>query len=159
MNAVFRQNLTDALAVDANDVDTASETGDAPADDHNTAGFCRTNAPMHVGRERLPEGRAWGEEGGSQMGVAHAPLTALVGCDSGADSRPAAQIAAGCRREAADRQEDRAPVIVHQAMRPLHSANSPGVSRGTVLPSFRSPTLFPSEVSRQQATREGETGR
>jgi hypothetical protein len=25
---------------------------------------------MHVGRERPPEGRAWGEEGGSQMGVA-----------------------------------------------------------------------------------------
>jgi hypothetical protein len=27
---------------------------------------------MHVGRERPPAGRAWGEEGGSQMGVAHA---------------------------------------------------------------------------------------
>jgi hypothetical protein len=57
---------------------------------------------MHVGRERPPEGRAWGEEGGSQMGVAHAPLVALLGCDSGADSRPAAQSAAGCKREAAD---------------------------------------------------------
>jgi hypothetical protein len=27
MNAVFRKNLTDALAVDANHVDTASDTG------------------------------------------------------------------------------------------------------------------------------------
>jgi hypothetical protein len=29
------------------------------------------------------------------MGVAHAPLGALLGCDSGADPRPAAQSAAG----------------------------------------------------------------
>jgi hypothetical protein len=114
---------------------------------------------MHVGRERPPEGRAWGEEGGSQMGVAHAPLAALLDGDSGADSRPAAQSAAGCRREAADWQKDRASVIVQRAMRRLYSANSAGVSRGTVLPSFGSPTLFPSEVSGQPATREGETGR
>jgi hypothetical protein len=93
------------------------------------------------------------------MGVAHAPLVALLGCDSGADSRPAAQSAAGCKREAADWQEDRASEIVRRAMRPLCPANSPAISRGTVLPSFRSPTLFPSEVSRQPATREGETGR
>jgi hypothetical protein len=78
------------------------------------------------------------------MGVAHAPLDALLGCDSDADLRPAAQSAADCRREAADGQEDRASVIVHRAMQPLYSANSPGLSRGTVLPSFRSPTLFPS---------------
>jgi hypothetical protein len=29
---------------------------------------------MHVGREQPPAGLAWGEEVGSQMGVAHAPL-------------------------------------------------------------------------------------
>ena len=87
------------------------------------------------------------------MGVAHALLAAPLGCDSGADSRPAAQSAAGCRREAADWQEDRASEIVRRAMRPLWPANSPGISRGTVLPSFRSPTLFPSEVSRQLAAR------
>ena len=93
------------------------------------------------------------------MGVAHAPLAALLGCDSGGDSRPAAQSAAGCRRETADWPEDGASVIVQRAMRPLSSANSPRVSRGTVLPSFGSPTLFPSELSRQPATREGETAR
>jgi hypothetical protein len=38
---------------------------------------------------------AWGEEGGSPMGVAHAPLAALRDYDSGADGRPAAQSAAG----------------------------------------------------------------
>jgi hypothetical protein len=95
---------------------------------------------MQVGRERPPEGWAWGEEGGSQMGVAHAPLDALLGCDSGADSRPAAQSAAGGNREAADGQEDKASSIVQRAMRPLCPANSPGVSRGTVLPNFGSPT-------------------
>ena len=93
------------------------------------------------------------------MGVAHAPLAALLGRDSSADSRTAAQSAAGCRREAADWPEDRASVIVQRAMRPLSFANSPGVSRGTVLPSFGSLTLFPSEVSRQPATREGKTAR
>jgi hypothetical protein len=58
MNAVSRKNLTDALAVDANDVDTASDTGNALADDHDTARFCRTNAtctwgvsdPLRAGR-------------------------------------------------------------------------------------------------------------
>ena len=39
---------------------------------------------MDVGRERPPEGRSWGEEGGNQMGVAHA-LAALLGCDNGVD--------------------------------------------------------------------------
>jgi hypothetical protein len=47
------------------------------------------------------------------MGVAHAPLAALLGCDSGAEGRPAAPSAAGCRREAADWQKDRAAVIAH----------------------------------------------
>jgi hypothetical protein len=99
------------------------------------------------------------KKGTAKWGVAHAPLAALLGCDSGADSRPAAQSAAGCRREAADWQEDRASVIVQRALRRLVSANSPGVSRGTVLPSFGSPTVFPSEVSTQPATRVGETAR
>jgi hypothetical protein len=114
---------------------------------------------MHVGRERPPAGRAWGEEGGSQVGVAHAPQTASLGCDSGADSRPAAQSAAGCRREAVDQQGDRSSVIVQRAMRALSSADSPCVNRGTVLPSFGSLTLFPSEVSSEPQPREGETGR
>ena len=44
MNAVFRRNLTDALAVDANDVDTASDTGGALAEVRDRARFCRTSA-------------------------------------------------------------------------------------------------------------------
>jgi hypothetical protein len=92
------------------------------------------------------------------MRVAHAPLDALLSCDSGAGLRPAAQSAAGCRREAADGQEDRESVIVHRAIQSLYTANNPGRSRGTVLPSFRSPPCSPSEVSRpigHQGRREG----
>jgi hypothetical protein len=44
MNAVFRKNLTDALAVDANGVDTASDTGGALNDGRERARFCRMNA-------------------------------------------------------------------------------------------------------------------
>ena len=44
MNAVFRKNLTGALAVDVNDVDTASDTGGALTDRRDRARFCRTNA-------------------------------------------------------------------------------------------------------------------
>ena len=93
------------------------------------------------------------------MGVAHAPLPLCSATTAARTATPAAQNAAGCRREAAGWPEDRASVIVQGAMRPLYSANSPSVSRGTVLPSLGSPTLFPSEVSRQTATREGQTAR
>jgi hypothetical protein len=44
MNAVFRKNLTDASAVDANDVDTACDSGSALNDGRDRARFCRTNA-------------------------------------------------------------------------------------------------------------------
>ena len=44
MNAVCRKNLTDALSVDANDADTASDTGGALDDGTDRARFCRTNA-------------------------------------------------------------------------------------------------------------------
>jgi hypothetical protein len=77
------------------------------------------------------------------MGVAHAPLDALLGCDSGADSRPAAQSAAGCRREAAEWQKDRVSALMQRAMRPLHSAKSPGVSPGNGAPEFWFPHPVP----------------
>jgi hypothetical protein len=44
MNAVSRKNLTDTRAVDANDVDTASETGGAFGDGSDRARFYRTRA-------------------------------------------------------------------------------------------------------------------
>jgi hypothetical protein len=44
MNAVSRKNLTGALAVDANDVDTAADIGDALDDGRDRARFRRTRA-------------------------------------------------------------------------------------------------------------------
>ena len=42
MNAVFRKNLTEALAVGANGVDGTSDTGGALDDDTDRARPCRT---------------------------------------------------------------------------------------------------------------------
>ena len=44
MNAVIRKNLTDPLTVDANEVDTASDTSGAFGDSRDGARFCRTIA-------------------------------------------------------------------------------------------------------------------
>jgi hypothetical protein len=44
MNAVSRKNLTGALAVHANDVDTAGDTGSALDDGRDSARFRRTTA-------------------------------------------------------------------------------------------------------------------
>ena len=75
MNAVSLKNLTRARAVNVNDVRTAFDTGAAFGGCHRHRADSPDDRDMHVGRERPPEGRAWGEEGGSQMGVAHAPLS------------------------------------------------------------------------------------
>ena len=86
MNAVSRKNLTGARAVNANDVRIALDTGAAFGRCHRHHGVSPDDRDMHVGRVRPPEGRPWGEEGGSQVGVAHAPLSDLLRCDGGADS-------------------------------------------------------------------------
>jgi len=68
MNAVIRKNLTDALAVDANDVDTASDTSGAFGDGRDRARFCRTIATCFWGvSDPLPTGPGTGS-GGWQRG-------------------------------------------------------------------------------------------
>ena len=74
MNAVFRKNLTLAMAVDANDEDATLDTGGASGGVNRHRAVSPDNRDIHIGRERPPAGRAWGEEGGRQTGVAHAPL-------------------------------------------------------------------------------------
>jgi hypothetical protein len=71
MNAVSRKNLTDARAVDANDVDTASETGGAFGDGRDRARFCRTTAtrPRCLAHHR--DGRAPSVTGGTKRRPLH----------------------------------------------------------------------------------------
>jgi hypothetical protein len=77
------------------------------------------------------------------MGVAHAPLVAVLGCDSGADSGPAAQSAAGCRREAAHSQGNRKSVIVQRAMRPFVLREQSGYQPGNGAPESSFPHPVP----------------
>jgi hypothetical protein len=93
------------------------------------------------------------------MGVAHAPVAALLGCDSGAEGRPAAQSAAGrgglrtCRLPRTWRLRTSAKGasadVTAQARPPAQSGER--CSRVSV-----PPTCSPSEATKVRATREGE---
>jgi hypothetical protein len=85
MNAIIRKNLTDALAVDANEVDTASDTSGAFGDGRDRARFCRTIATCIWGvSDSLPTGPGTGS-GGWQRGSPHAPDACAIASDSCAD--------------------------------------------------------------------------
>jgi hypothetical protein len=68
MNAVFRKNLTEALAVGANDVDTAFDTRGALSDGRDRARFCRTTATCIWGVSDPLPAEAWGRDRGWQSG-------------------------------------------------------------------------------------------
>jgi len=92
MNAVFRKNLTDALAVDANEVDTASDTGGALDDRRDSARFCRTNVtciggvsdPRFSGAEPRQEG---GRGGRSRPVASVTAADSRADCDTGGKQR------------------------------------------------------------------------
>jgi hypothetical protein len=86
MNAVFRKKLTDARAQECERRAHCARHTCRIRRCHRHRAVSPDDRDMHVGRERPLAGWAWGEEGGSQMGVAHAPVVSLLGCDSGADS-------------------------------------------------------------------------
>jgi hypothetical protein len=94
MNAVFRKNLTESMAVDANDEDATPDTGGATGSVNQHRAVSPDNRDMVVGRERPPAGRPRGEEGGSQVGVAHAPLSIYPAATTASTATPAAQSAA-----------------------------------------------------------------
>ena len=105
-----------------------------------------------MGRER-PQGRAWGEEGGSEVGVAHAPFASDSGSDGGIGSatggterRPltSAEVA-DCKRPA------RSPAFPCYRCQDRRIEGDLRATRGTVLPSFGSPTLFPTDRLRTAA--------
>ena len=78
MNAVFRKKLTDALAVDANHVDIASDTTGAFGDGRDRARFCRTTATC-----------IWGVSDPSRQGPGPGP-----GGGRGGRSRPGCHLSA-----------------------------------------------------------------
>jgi hypothetical protein len=77
-----------------------------------------------VGRERPPRGRARGEEGGSEVGVAHAPLALRSAATA------AAQNAAGVRPDVADWQEHRASFALAQGEARRELRERAGVGQG-----------------------------
>ena len=92
------------------------------------------------------------------MGVAHAPVVALLGCDSGADAKPAAHSAAGAGVETADQQENPASMVVTKALRAMDSPTESLSTQGNGAPEFRFPHPVPSSRVQTWATREGEDG-
>jgi hypothetical protein len=117
MNAVSRKNLTGALAVDANDVDTAGDTGRALDDGRDRARFRRRRATCIWGVSD-PENRVRDRNRGVAEGVAHAPDGSVTAADSRADRhrRRRAPPAAPHRHTRAGQQRagrgDTAPVSV-----------------------------------------------
>jgi hypothetical protein len=100
---------------------------------------------MDLGRERPPRDRAWGEDGGSEVGVAHAPDTWLTAVVSRADGNPG-----GTKRRPIPGSEvaqceghDRRGVARIAFGGPYCESVDAGRCGGTVLPNFGSPTLFP----------------
>jgi hypothetical protein len=108
MNAVIRKNLTDALAVDANDVDTASDTSGALGDGRDRARFCRTIVTCIWGVSDHPN-KARDRVRGVAEGVAHTPDVSVTAPDSRAPTaRRAAKSAAPIDRgEVADHKKHR----------------------------------------------------
>ena len=84
MNASSGQNLSGALMADKNVTRTTVEPRGAVDGVTKMVRLRRTNVTCIWGVSD-PSGQAWGDDGGSQVGVAHAPL-ASVGGGGGADS-------------------------------------------------------------------------
>ena len=84
MNAVFRKNLTEALAGDANDEDTALDPGGAFSAVTGIALSRRTIATWSSGVSD-PGGPGAGRRGGQPNGGRSRPTVDLPGCDNGVD--------------------------------------------------------------------------
>jgi hypothetical protein len=146
---------TRALAVNANDVRTALDTGAAFAGVTGLAPSRRMIVTCMWGVSDPPEGRAWGEEGGSQMGVAHAPLAWRSTATVARRAMPAAQSAAGVSPEAADWQEHKRSFPCERRARRVLGAPVVRSSDGNGAPEFRFPHPVPPSEVRLSVTRKG----
>jgi hypothetical protein len=136
MNARSRQNLSDAATAAMNRARSGRRKGGALDNGIGMALSRRTTVtcmggvsdPLRAGRGAKKGAARWGS------------LTPRLSLCSAATAAPA-----GDRRhsEATNWQEDRASIIVQRTMRAVYSTTVRESARGTVLPSFGSPTLFP----------------
>ena len=85
MNAVSRKNLTDALAVDANDVDTAADTGGALNDGSDRARFSLDERECIWGVSDPRRAERGAKKGAAQWGSL-TPRWSSGGSDSDAES-------------------------------------------------------------------------
>ena len=148
MNAVSRKNLTDARAVNANDVRTALDTGaafggvtgSAPSRRMIVTCMWGVSDPLRAGRGAKKAAAKWGS-----LTPHCAPCSAATAART---AKPAAQNAAGVRPEAADWQEHRTSFVLHKAKRAVGSASESVSGRGNGAPEFRFPHPVPPLESR-----------
>jgi hypothetical protein len=155
MNAVIRKNLTDALAVDANDVDTVSDTSGAFGDGRDRARFCRTIATCIWGvSDPLPTGPGTGSGGwqrGSltpQMPPSLLPTAALTSTRA---AKSAARLTAVKSNNGQDIAEVTALVLTLYRHRLL--ATEQRATKGTTAPASVVPLLFFAFVNSTSAQR------
>jgi hypothetical protein len=159
MNAVSRKNLTDVHTESANNVRTALDAGAAFGGVAGIAPSCRMIAtcmwgvsdPLRAGRGAKKGAAKWGSLTPRWRSARLRHRRRLE--TGGTERRPAAD---GKPRTA--KKIERSSFCSGQCD-PCTPRTVRVFSRGTVLPSFGSPTLFPSELSSEAANREGETCR
>jgi hypothetical protein len=160
MNAVCGQNLSDVFAARMETTRAPKMTPRRTRRCHGQCAFTPDDRDTRLGRERPRWGHARGEVGGSKVGVAHAPLVSLVGCDSGAgrgSRRHRAPPASGAKPQPGKDMEPRTPCI--RAITPCASRANCTSGAGNGAPEFRFPHPVPRSRSQTGATREGGGGR
>jgi hypothetical protein len=153
MNARSRQNLSDAATAQMNRERGGRRKGGALDSVIGIALSRRTimtcmwgvSDPRRVGRGAKMGAAKWGSltPGLSLCAAVTAARTAT----------PAAQSAAGTWCQVADWQEHRGSYFLEKGKHAAHAESERRIGRGTVLPSFGSPTLFSASHVHRRATR------
>jgi hypothetical protein len=144
MNAVIRKNLTDALAVGANDVDTAFDTSGAFGDGRDRARFCRTIATCIWGvSDPLPGGPGAGSGGWQRGSLTPQTRPSLLRTSAATETRAAKSAARfnavkWLTRKDIEKSSRRAASCFCRRIR-ARAAREGG---GTLLPRLRSPLFF-----------------
>jgi hypothetical protein len=144
MNASSGQNLSAVRTAQVNAGAHAVESCGALDRCQGQVRSLRTNVTCVWGRERPAPTRLWGEEGGMAGRVAHAPLAANGGDDRAVGQHPRQRAPLVGSGEVADVNDLRGRRRLVAGFSRAEASSANCVQQGgTVLPSFRSPTLFP----------------